>query len=94
MVIMRELRHFFDFSSGCGESLEDCVNVTSLFHGNDSELVLFIDPNQEGLVVVVINSTTAGPVSIETASFEEPISFFKQEVIIDKLVLGRFVHAR
>lgn len=35
------------------EALEDLLHVASLLHGNDTQVVLLIHPDQEGLVVVV-----------------------------------------
>lgn len=35
------------------ETLEDLPHVSTLLHGDDTQVILLIDPDQEGLVVVV-----------------------------------------
>jgi len=56
-------------------------------HRNDSKLVLFVDPDEEGLLVVVENTTTFRPFAVEATGFEESISFFEKEVISNQLLL-------
>ena len=79
---------------GCslGESGEDSTNIGTLLHGNDSELVFLIDPDKEGLLVVVEDASAFGPVSVEVAGIEEPIAFFEEEVIVNKLLLLLWSH--
>ena len=50
-------------------------------------MVLLVDPNEESLLLVVEDSTTLRPVSVETASFEEAITLLEEEVIRDELIL-------
>ena len=45
------------------ESLKDISDVTALLHGNNSGMVLFIDPDQEVLGVIVEDATGIGPVT-------------------------------
>jgi hypothetical protein len=49
------------------ESLENCSDICSWLHGDDSELILFVDPDKEGLGVVVENSSSRWPVPVESA---------------------------
>ena len=39
------------------EAVEDLLHVASLLHGDDPEVVLLVDPDQEGLSLVVPEET-------------------------------------
>jgi hypothetical protein len=54
---------FLDSGGGVTESLEDGVNVITLFHGDNSGVVLLVDPDKEVLGLVVENTTGVGPVA-------------------------------
>ncbi len=75
MVVSGELALSLDVSAGSAKSLEDTSNVSSLLHGDDSKLILLIYPDQEGLGIVVEDASARWPVSVETASSEESVSF-------------------
>ena len=62
-----------------------CFKILSLLHRNDSQLIFFVYPNKESFVIVMEYSSCIWPISIETASFQESITFFKQEVIFYQL---------
>ena len=74
MVVVREAGDLLDSLGGAGETLEDSANVRTLLHGDDTELVLFVDPDEESLRVVVEDTSALGPVAVQAASFEETIS--------------------
>jgi hypothetical protein len=40
-------------------------------------LILFIDPDEEGLLFVVENTTTVGPVTVEATGLKESVSLSK-----------------
>ena len=63
-----------DVGSGTGESVEDCVDVSTGLHGDDSELILLINPHKESLVIVVEDTSALGPLAVKTASLQESIS--------------------
>ena len=65
MVVLGEGSLVLDAVSGHGESLEDLSDVGSLLHGDDSKLVLFVNPHKEGLVVVMEDASSTGPVSVK-----------------------------
>jgi len=44
-----------------GESLENFLNVTTVLHGNYSELIFFIDPDKECLLRVVEDTSGFRP---------------------------------
>ena len=74
---MSESGHLLNFASSDSKSREDFTNVSSLLHGDDSELILFVDPNEESLLVVVEDASSLGPVSVEASCFEESVSFLE-----------------
>lgn len=50
------------------ESFKDALDIGSWLHGDDSKLVLFIDPDQESLLFVVEDASAVGPVIVESTS--------------------------
>ena len=61
--------------SNCSaESVEDFDNAGILLHGDDSELILLVDPDQESLGVVVEDTSARWPVSVEVASLKESVT--------------------
>jgi hypothetical protein len=82
-----EVADGLDGGGGAAESVEDFGNTGTLLHGDDSELVLLVDPDEERLGLVVENSTTTGPVTVEVASGEETVSLLEKEVVLDQLLL-------
>jgi len=68
MVVVHEIvsctrEHFLDDLGGLGESFEDRDNTITLLHGDDSHVVLLIEPDEESLVGVVEDTTGVGPVA-------------------------------
>ena len=78
--------------SGNRESGKDSSDIGSLLHGDDSELILFVDPDEEGLLVVVEDTSSLRPVSVEATSIQESVAFFEEEVVSDQLVLLSLGH--
>jgi len=93
MFIVSELGDGLDVSSGTGETLEDLEDVGALLHGNDAELVLFVDPDEESLGVVVEDTTTTRPIAVQARSLQEAIAFLEEEVVSNKLLLVLLAHA-
>ena len=50
----------------------DLVEVASHLHGDESQMVLLIHPDEEGLVVVEVDATAGGPVVVATSCPQEP----------------------
>jgi hypothetical protein len=50
------------------------VDIGAGLHGDDTELILFVNPDEESLVLVMEDTTTVGPVTVEAASLEEAIT--------------------
>jgi len=76
-----------------GKTSEDSLDVSSLFHGDDTGLILLIDPHKEGLSVIVEDSTTLGPVTLHTSNCQVSVSADKKEVVIDELLSDSLIHA-
>jgi len=85
--------NLFDFRASAGETRENCSNIGARLHGNNAELIFFINPNKEGFLIVVVDSTTFGPVAVESASLKEAVTFLEEEMVIDQLLLHLGVHA-
>jgi hypothetical protein len=74
VVVVSEVGDALDMRDGAAKSLEDCADVGTGLHGDDSQLVLLIYPDEEGLVVVVENASVVGPVAVEVAGLKEAIA--------------------
>ena len=77
MLVVSELSLGLDESSGLGESLEDLADVGSLLHGDNTELILLIDPDEESLGVVVEDATGLRPLTLETTGLEVLVATLK-----------------
>jgi len=78
--------------SSC-KSLKDTLDITSLLHGDDSELILFIDPDEEGLGIIVEDTTSLRPISLHTSNSKISITRNKQEMIINQLLSDLLIHS-
>lgn len=87
MIIVSEFGNIFKFFKSKHKSLENLSNIRSLLHGNDSQLIFFIDPDEESLRVVMENASIVWPVSVDTACLEEAVTLFEKEVILNQLLL-------
>lgn len=93
VAVVLELNFLLDGASASNKTLEHLEERRSLLHGNDTQVILFVDPHKEGLVVVVVNTTALGPVAIEIAGLEEAVTLLEQEVIVNELLLDISIHA-
>jgi len=84
---------FTDGSDTAGKTLKDSLDITTLLHGDDTELILLIDPQKEGLGGIVEDSTALGPVTLHTGNGEVGISGNEEEMIINKLLTNFLIHA-
>lgn len=73
MLVVGEIEDFLYFSGAAGEAIKDAVDVSTRLHGNDAELILFVDPDNEGLLFVVEDTTTVGPVAVEATGLLESV---------------------
>ena len=61
-------------SNSSAESVENFNDTSILLHGDDSELILLVNPDQESLGFVVEDTSARWPVPVETARLEEFVS--------------------
>jgi len=87
------LDRLLDGLDTAGEASEDSLDVSALLHGDDTGLVLLVDPQKEGLGVIVEDSTTLGPVTLHTSNSQVTVSRDEEEVIINELLADSLVHA-
>jgi len=87
------LNTVLDSLDATGQPLEDTLDVTTLLHGDDTSLILLIDPDQEGLSLVVEDATALGPVTLHTSNLQVGVTRHEEEVVIDKLLADLLVHA-
>ena len=92
MLVVGKLGLLLDLGRGNGESLEDLADVGALLHGDDTELILFVNPDEESLGFVVEDTTGLRPLALETARLEVLVTTLEEEVISDELLLIGFRH--
>merc|ERR1712110_214024 len=76
-----------------GQSFENTLDITSLLHGNDSELILLINPDKECFGFVVEDSTAFWPVTLHTSYLQVWITRHEEEVIINQLLSDSLIHS-
>ena len=76
-----------------GEAVEHGADIAAALHGDDSQLVLLVDPGEEGLVLVVEDATTLGPVALHAGDLQVGVARDKEEVVVDQLLPHLLVHA-
>lgn len=53
------------------EAAIDLSQITTHLHGNDTQMILFVNPNEESLVVIMVDATPCGPVSASVGGLQE-----------------------
>merc|ERR1719278_2171224 len=76
-----------------GKTGEDSLDVAALLHGDDPHLVLLVHPQEEGLGLVVEDSSALGPVALHAGNDEVAVTGDKEEVVVDQLLADLLVHA-
>jgi len=93
MLVMSKLDiSGLEVGNGSAKSVENFDDTGILLHGNDSELILLVDPDQEGFGVVMEDSSAGWPVSVEVAGSQESVSLLEEEMVVDELLLNGSVH--
>merc|ERR1719347_996285 len=87
------LDRLLDSLDALGKPGEHLLHISSLLHGDDAELILLVDPDEEGLLPVVEDATTLWPVTLHTSHLQVPISGHKEEVVVNELLTDLLVHA-
>jgi len=53
VIVMSKFDNGLNMFSSSAQSLKYCSNVSTLLHGNNSKLILFVDPHKESLAIVM-----------------------------------------
>ena len=91
-LALGELHEGLDGPDALRQSGVDLAHVPALLHADDPQVVLLPHPHQEGFLLVVEYPSTSGPEAACVGRLEEPVTFFEQEVVADKLILNLIGH--
>jgi len=87
----------FDRVLNCLDSpckpFKDSLDIPTLFHWNDSQLVFLIDPDQESFGIIVEDSSPLRPIPLHSSHSQISVSGYKQEMVIHKLLPDSFIHS-
>merc|ERR1719458_800918 len=79
---------------GKGEVLAGLsLDGVTLLHGDDPHLVLLVHLQEEGLGLVVEDSTALGPVTLHAGNDEVAVTRDEEEMVVDQLLADLLVHA-
>merc|ERR1712012_423143 len=76
-----------------GQSAEHFPDISTLLHGDNTELVLLVDPDKEGLLGVVEDTTSLRPVTLHTGNSKVPVARDEEEVVVNELLTDLLVHS-
>ena len=79
-------------SDATSKTIKYRLDITSGLHGDDPQLILFIDPSQECFILVVEDSSTLRPIALHTGDNQVLISRNKQEMVIYQLLTDLLAH--
>jgi hypothetical protein len=86
MFVIGEFCFLLNLVSTISKSSENLLDVGTLLHGDNSELILFVNPNKEGFGIVVEDTSSLWPVSLESSRLKIFVSSLEKEVIGDQLL--------
>jgi len=84
---------FFYLSNKFRESFKDLVNISTLLHTDNSELIFFIYPNQSSFAFIMENTSSFWPLSFHSWENEIFISAHEKEMIVNELLSNFLVHS-
>lgn len=93
VVVMGKLSCALQSRGSSGQAREHGTDVRALLHRDDTQLVLFVDPYEEALGIVMEDASSGGPVSVESSRLKESVTLFEKEVVVDELLLVSLRHA-
>merc|ERR1712012_187491 len=76
-----------------GQSAEHFPDISTLLHRDNTELVLLVDPDKEGLLGVVEDTTTLGPVALHASNSKVPVARDEEEVVVNELLTDLLIHS-
>ena len=77
-VVVREGDPLLNVVDSVDQTGIDGLQVTTLLHGDDAQVILFVAPDQESLVHVVVDTTASWPVSASVGSLTKTLHFIFQ----------------
>lgn len=86
MLVIGEFCFLLNLVGTISKSSENLLDVGTLLHGDNSELILFVNPNKEGFGIVVEDTSSLWPVSLESSRLKIFVSTLEKEVIGDQLL--------
>ena len=92
---MKQLTPLYIGSSYFGKKHKcEYFSCLTLLHGNDTELILLVDPGEEGLGGVVEDTPALWPVTLHASSNQVFVSGDEEEVVINQFEPVSFIHAQ
>jgi len=85
MFVIGEFCFLLNLVGTISKSSENLLDVGTLLHGDNSELILFVNPNKEGFGIVVEDTSSLWPVSLESSRLKIFVSSLEKEMIGDQL---------
>ena len=73
-------------SDATSQTIKHSLHISTLLHGDDPQLVLLVDPHQEGLLLVVEDPSALGPVPLHAGGLEVLVPGHEEEVIVHQLL--------
>jgi hypothetical protein len=80
-VIVREWNTLLNVIDGVAQATENFSQVAAHLHGDDAKMIFLIAPDQEGLGVIVVDTTAGWPVTASVGSLQEAITFRMMKLI-------------
>ena len=74
-----------------------CTNTKTpltLLHGNDTKLILLVDPGEEGLGGIVEDASALGPVALHSGGDQVFVAGHEEEMVVDQLQSVLLIHAQ
>lgn len=92
-VVVAERYPLLDVIDGCDQAAVHHAQVTAHLHGDDAKMIFFVAPDEEGLVLVVVDATAGWPEAASVGGLQEAVTLLEQEVVIDQLLLNVLAHS-
>ena len=70
-LFLHALSHCTDTT---GQPVKHCLHIPALLHGDDPQLILLVDPGEEGLLLVVVDAPALGPVPLHASGNQVLVS--------------------
>jgi len=85
MVVVHEvvaglLEGFLEFGEALTEATEYLLDVSTLLHRDDAEMILLVYPHKEGLLIVVPDSTSVRPLILRPVRTREDRTYFSSKL--------------